>query len=415
MSKRENLVAVAALALFATAVAVISGAVAAIFDADTTRLLLDAPLRQVAGQQGWLATLNSLPYALAFKSLGQTGVLVVAALMCGLTLSLVFLVVRHFANSNLALLAAFAYASSPLLTKTAGMLLPVSSSLFSLAAVLAAVFASRAKAGWQRTALWVGCIGLCAANLFLFDWALWLPVFILLIFWEPKLNGGQSKILYASLGLAWLALLGDQIYRQGLAFYDPLTPLRSILLVPEASYGGYSAMRSQYPYLLPGNDPAMVLALCGLLAVPKKPGLLRFPALWLLSAVAFNFWHLQVGNSEVLLLLLLPLSVLIAYFFQGIELKLSWFLFGLASLCGIAVFLSAEPAAPYAVIDFNLVGWQTDSAWRDLTQTAGGFLPTVAILVFAFSSRWKAKWRVAGLGLVLALFALSRVGLMLFF
>lgn len=368
--------------------------------------------QQAAGAYGWREVLRSVLPAVLAGTLGEVGLVSLTLLAAGGTIVLVYLIGLDEFGPQTALVAALLFALSPLILRHPfAALSPLGPGVLTLLAVYLAQRASQAI-DRKRLVLWVGCVLVCAANFVLTPYAIWLPVFIGLYYLARSVRT-RTLVFLAGLVLAGFHHGWPGLHNQPLSFYDPATPVRELLEQPAAQQVGNAVTHPQYPFTLPGNTPAILLALGSVVLASEHKRKLGFVGLWLLALVTFNFGFLQANIDTVLVAALLPLALLVAMFFERMRLSPLVIALYAGVFLLAAVVLRAEALPALFVIDFK-GGWATQVPWHDLSRVAGGLVVLLAVSYLGFEARMNARWQNMYLHLLFGLLGITQVGLMSF-
>ena len=372
-------------------------------------------MAELAAEFGWSAIARIAPFSFVYVFFGSLGLLTLIFVFTVLTLALVYLIAEEYSTSEVALLAAFVFALSPLIIKfPLDALSLFSSGFISLFAVFMAINGARVSVPAQKIVFWSLCALACVVNLYLVDWGIWLPVFVALATLLPRLTSSQARFLVFSVLLIWLLTGFQQVVHNDLAFDSPPTLFGEFMLMPKAFQTGYSEIIPiDIAFNLPGNNPAVILALASLVMIAKeKRRLWSSVALWFLVGLGFNFWFFQEGNEEIFIIFMLPMALLIANFFAPLQSPSK--LIGAATLplLFFSVLGSMEPSTSEVVVSLQFPGWMTAVPFRDLGQILAGLLPVTVFYYIFLEDKFSPRGRSLYLGVVFMLFGLSQIGLM---
>ncbi len=373
---------------------------------------LEVAFKVSVAQYGLRDTLTFAPSALAFSFWGTGGLGAQIFLAASLTIVLLYLIAEHFLGSQTALTAVFLFVLLPLIYKFAAVSLALLSPvLLSLFAIYCLLRTGEAPKGAHKALALGLCAAACAVHAALYAWGIWLAVFLALYWFRDR--------RWVQLGFAIFSLCALAVYQgwpglsgQAALFDGPNTPIRQLFSTPDAVQIGYLSNRPQFSYELSGSMPAILLVIYAFAtASSEHRKLLDFVGLWLLAAITLNFGFLQAGYDVALLVVMPPIAMLVAVFFERLYLRpLSTLVYAILFLA-LGALLRAETLSEIFVIGPDETGWATKLPWHDVARISGGLL-IFLFLVYLWVEKWLPQnWRGAILNIMFGLLGFSQIGL----
>lgn len=372
--------------------------------------------KSMVAELGWSQTLKIGPFVLAYAASGILGLFALFFVSCFGILILVYLLAQRFSTPSVAQLTQFIFVLSPVIIKYPYDTLSLFSQGFlSLLAInLSLIWASSSSPTTQRL-LWIPISGICVLLHKLTGWGIWLPILIGL-FVSSKRDHPLLKLAMFFLIFVGFVFTAKNIYNSALSLLAPETPLRTILLAPNAIQVGYSdIIPKELTFQLPGNNPAILLLfLSPWLRSKAKSPLYSYLGVWLAISILGNFGLLLTNPGVALASLTFPISLITAEFFKKM---LPAFSTVLLSLCTTFFLLFStlsffEPALNEIVVSFRYPGWSTLVPFRDTGQILGGIMIILVFLYIYSQETAPSKENRVLLHIIFLFFGISQISLM---
>ena len=375
-----------------------------------------AALLETGAEAGWSSTLNIAPFILAYHVMGAVGLFIIVALSTTGTLMLVYLIAEEYSDRGTALFTAFVFAIFPTSIFFPQEVLFLSSTTFtSLLALYAMIKAKRQISKEHRYFFWTLCGISCFAYMQLIPWGGWLPIFILSTIYWRKLSYSQIKVLGFAALLIMLFFGVERGATSDYSIYTQSNPLREFLLSPNAIQRGYSELiPSDFSFSLPGNNPAIVIAL---MAIPilyreNRRGF-RFVSLWFAVLLGCFFAFANPSSQYIFIPLAFPTAFLIALFFKPLHPHKKLLLFIAPVIIAFSIMASMEPLTLEVAITHEFPGWSTKYPLRDIGQIMGGLLLATTFFYAGIKRSLNARTHSILLNTIFLTFCLSQAGLLI--
>lgn len=372
---------------------------------------LVAIFRMSANDVGWAKTLKILPYLITYSLGGLPGLLVSLFFSIFVLLSIVYLIASKFSTPHIALITQLFFALSPIVNRYPfDVFSPFSPSFLTLVAICLSLVTLKCRPLLRKLS-WIPLSAILVLVHFLTGWGLWPLVFVLLIMLEKHLTALKITIILCMLG--FFVAMRTVVNSPLLPLY-PETPLRSILLAPNATQIGYSdVIPKELTFQLPGNNPSLVLLLLTspLLWFSHKPSAFKLMALWLATCIVCNFELLLLKPEVGLAFLIFPICLVSAYFFymdsdSDATIIISVLVFLLYSIASLS-----EPTTNLVIVSTKFPGWNTEMPLRDIGQLAGGALVVLIFGYLALKDTAHLRLRQLLAVVILILFGISQITL----